>query len=140
MIWKTRGRDFAIRVERVDGFGESALRLMRHDVQQFSLESTLAALSYFSRIFWLWNQHVVGRQTDSHVMSKFQLYDMVRVVRLPPISAQQKDRFRPPCIGDTGAVVMVYETPQEGYTVEAVASDERTEWLTEFSPDDLERA
>ena len=71
--------------------------------------------------------------------SKFQLYDIVRVVRLPEHSRAEPG-FRAPRIGDTGAVVMVYDQPGEGYTVEAVSRDGRTEWLLEFSPDDLERA
>jgi hypothetical protein len=74
-------------------------------------------------------------------MPKFQLYDTVRVVRVPARQpGGHEDRFRLPRVGDTGAVVMVYETPQEGYTVEAVANDGRTEWLMEFPPDDLEKA
>ena len=71
--------------------------------------------------------------------TKFQLYDSVRVVRVPSQPAgSATDRFREPRVGDTGAVVMVYEEPTEGYTVEAVARDGRTEWLVDFPPDDLE--
>jgi hypothetical protein len=72
--------------------------------------------------------------------TKFQLYDVVRVVRLPDSAVSSvESRFRAPKIDDTGTVVMVYEQPQEGYTVEAVGSGGRTEWLLDFSPDDLER-
>jgi hypothetical protein len=33
---------------------------------------------------------------------------------------------------------MVYDAPQEGYTVEAVSGDGRTEWLLEFTPEEIE--
>jgi hypothetical protein len=74
------------------------------------------------------------------VKTKFQPYDVVRVVHLPSQTAGgTADGFRAPRVGDTGAVVMVYEQPSEGYTVEAVACDGSTEWLVDFLPDDLER-
>jgi hypothetical protein len=73
------------------------------------------------------------------MVAKFQMYDVVRVVRLPTIAdCSVESRFRAAQIGDTGTVVMAYEQPREGYTVEAVAPDGKTEWLLDFLPDDLE--
>ncbi len=73
--------------------------------------------------------------------SKFQLYDIVRVAR-PPAGKNLGERIgdRQPRIGDKGTVVMAYAKPHEGYTVEAVAPDGRTEWLADFLPGELEKA
>lgn len=43
-------------------------------------------------------------------------------------------------VGDIGVVVMVYDSPREGYGVEGVANDSRAEWVFDFGPEDLERA
>ncbi len=71
-------------------------------------------------------------------MSKFQMYDVVRVVEVPA-SWDLSFGFRAPSLGDLGAVVMVYDSPQEGYTVEGVGVDGRTEWMAEFKPGQLEQ-
>ena len=73
-------------------------------------------------------------------MTKFEIYDVVRVVRIPDSPAIPDSQMRAPYVGDIGAVVMVYDSPSESYTVEAVAADGCTEWLLEFGPEDLERA
>ena len=77
---------------------------------------------------------------DSPRMTEFREYDVVRVVSVPITASHPDDGFRVPRVGDTGAVVMVYNAPIEGYTVECVSPDGRTEWLLEFVPDDLEPA
>ena len=72
--------------------------------------------------------------------TKFQIYDIVRVTRLPDLPVKgERGSFRSARVGDTGTVVMVYEEPSEGYTVEGVAGSGRTEWLGDFLPDDLEK-
>jgi len=72
-------------------------------------------------------------------MGKFQIYDVVRVVSVPLQISHSGSQRRVPRVGDTGAVVMAYDSPSEGYTVEAVAADGVTEWLLDFGPGDLER-
>jgi hypothetical protein len=72
-------------------------------------------------------------------MSKFRLYDVVQVVQVPQDLSSLGPATRPPRVGDTGTIVMAYDSPSEGYTVEAVATDGCTEWLMDFRPQDLER-
>ncbi|MBI1765802.1 MAG: DUF4926 domain-containing protein [Acidobacteria bacterium] len=69
-------------------------------------------------------------------------YDCVRIVRLlsPERAYDGTDSVsRPPQIGDTGAIVHVYQTSDkaEGYIVESVDSEGRTIWLADFLPDEL---
>ena len=64
----------------------------------------------------------------------FQMYDTVRVVALP---STFDPSLREPKVGDVGVVVMVYDSPTEGYGVEGV-DDGRTIWLADFRPDELE--
>ncbi len=61
-------------------------------------------------------------------MSKFQLYDAVRILSVPNWKNEGVES-RPPRVGDIGVVVMVYDSPREGYGVEGVGSDGRAEWL-----------
>lgn len=68
-------------------------------------------------------------------MTKFNLYDVVQVVRIPREIRPSEINKRPPRIGDTGTVVMVFETPSEGYLVEA----DDSKWLADFRPEDLEK-
>lgn len=74
-------------------------------------------------------------------MPKFEMYQTVRVVRVPsrpdaPVLTGAE--YRLPQVGDTEAVVEVYSEPHEAYCVEAVAPNGRTEWLVDFLPDELE--
>jgi Domain of unknown function (DUF4926) len=70
-------------------------------------------------------------------MSKFAMYQTVRVVSVPAAS-KAWPRSGLPQIGDTGAVIEIYCEPHEAYTVESVASDGRTNWLVDFLPNELE--
>jgi hypothetical protein len=72
-------------------------------------------------------------------VSKFQLYEVVRVVQVPRDVSSLGPAKRLPRVGDTGAIVMAYDSPSEGYTVEAVTADGRTDWLMDFGPQDLEK-
>ena len=72
-------------------------------------------------------------------MTKFQNYDLVRVVRIPNPLTNPDSQVRRPRVGDIGAIVMVYDSPTEGYSVEAVAADGSTKWLLDFGPEDLAR-
>ena len=65
-------------------------------------------------------------------MPKFKMYDVVQVVRLPSQQGNEPG-YRSPQIGDRGTILMVYDSPTEGYTVEAVAKDGQTKWLLEFA-------
>jgi hypothetical protein len=74
-------------------------------------------------------------------MAKFEMYQIVRVVRVPtrndasfPLNGAQ----RLPKIGETGTVVEIYLSPHEAYCVESVAPDARPERLVDFLPEELE--
>jgi hypothetical protein len=47
---------------------------------------------------------------------------------------------RAPAIGDTGAVIEIIHSAQQdvAYVVECVNADGSTEWLAQFSPEELE--
>ena len=71
-------------------------------------------------------------------MPKFQLFDAVRVVRVPA-GQRASAESRLAKVGDIGVVMMVYDSPREGYGVEGVEDDGRNEWYFDFAPEDLER-
>jgi len=71
-------------------------------------------------------------------MPMFSIYDTVRVVK-PPLVHDVSLSVHTPCAGDIGVVVMAYDSPKEGYTVESIAKDGRAEWLADFQPEQLER-
>ena len=69
-------------------------------------------------------------------------FDCVRIVQLLCLERSYDGTAsisRPPAIGDTGAIVHVYQTGDEikGYIVESIDSEGRTIWLADFLPDEL---
>jgi hypothetical protein len=70
-------------------------------------------------------------------MPRFQLYDRVRVIAAAQSFDGRLSR-RAPQVGDVGTIVMAYDSPSKGYTVEAVQEDGQTAWLADFRPDQLE--
>lgn len=74
-------------------------------------------------------------------MSKFQIYDVVKVARPPrAMAVGDGTSMNRPDLGDIGVIVMAYEPPCEGYTVESVLADGTRNWLHDFSADELEKA
>jgi hypothetical protein len=78
---------------------------------------------------------VLGRRVALTKMTQFDLYDVVRVLRISSGIRPSTLVERPPRIGDTGTVMMVFETPMDGCIVEAGGS----KWRTDFRPEDLEK-
>jgi Domain of unknown function (DUF4926) len=72
-------------------------------------------------------------------MTTLKELDVVRVVKL--LSADRPYQgtggtSRPPCVGDTGTIVVVYDN--SAYCVESVASNGNTVWLADFVADELQ--
>jgi hypothetical protein len=85
-------------------------------------------------------QRILRQRDGYRIMTKFSMFQTVRVVSLHSPKAWPVSSLHPPKIGDTGAIIGIFSQPRESYTVESVLPDGTTSWLADFSPEDLEAA
>lgn len=70
---------------------------------------------------------------------KFAQYDVVRIVAIckPLIDSDDVFNLRRPVVGDVATIVEIYSTPP-GYELECSNSSGITQWLTAFTPNEIE--
>ena len=71
-------------------------------------------------------------------MSKFRMFQTVRVVSLRSPKSWPISSLHSPKIGDTGTIIGICSQLREPYTVESLLPGGKARWLADFLPEDLE--